>query len=201
MRSTTPGRSLEAAPWSSADELAAAAPNTSGGASSSNSSLLHQPLSLHAITTVPTNASTDGGASLDRERGVLVGIVLLIGAALAAAAYCWLRHAPELWYLRGQRKWISLVVVSLTSSLAMIPQMSWETLQPAMLDSGIFQCDLGATREGAIRTLNSVYNVGLGVSAAAQARTTPRAARLETVTATRPRRRGATTRTCRADFD
>jgi hypothetical protein len=133
-----------------------------------SSASLSSPSLFYVMTSIPTNASTDGRASLVRKQGVLSAIMLLVVAALAATTYCWLRNAPELWYLRGQRKWLSLVVVSLTSSLTMILHVSWETLMPAMLDAGIFQCELSATRGGAIEALNAIYNVGLGVSAAAQ---------------------------------
>ena len=76
-------------------------------------------------------------------------------------------RSQDIWYLRTtSRKWASVVVVAVVSSFAQIPAMAWQTLQPLMLDDGAFQCGTG-TRTFAMEQLDSIFNVGLGLSAAA----------------------------------
>lgn len=82
---------------------------------------------------------------------------------------------PDVWFLRTPtRKWISLCCVTLAASLSQVPQMSWQTIEPMMLDDGVHQCVDGQmptaheNREAAIDQLNTIYNLGLGLCAVAQ---------------------------------
>ena len=91
---------------------------------------------------------------------------------------------PDLWYLRTEyRKWLSLVVLCIGASFGQGPIMSFQILEPAMLDDGIFQCDLPmdpsnstghmltsearqatASYALATRSLNRMFTMGVGAA-------------------------------------
>ena len=48
---------------------------------------------------------------------------------------------PDLWYLRSPvNTWTSLVLLAIGCSFAQGPLVSFQILEPAMLNDGIFQC-------------------------------------------------------------
>lgn len=75
---------------------------------------------------------------------------------------------PLAWHLRTKtRRWISLVTICLATTFAQGPVMSWQVLEPLMLDDGIFQCAPDIDRRHAEGVLNRINSIGLGVSAVA----------------------------------
>ena len=86
-------------------------------------------------------------------------------SASGAASSLAMEKKPDLWYLRTEfRCWASLVLLCIGASFGQGPIMSFQILEPAMLDDGIFQCSAGATQESATRTLNTMFSMGIGAS-------------------------------------
>ena len=108
----------------------------------------------------------------------------MAAAGVAPAAKAASDDPPDLWYLRTEyRKWLSLVVLCIGASFGQGPIMSFQILEPAMLDDGIFQCDLPmdpsnstghmltsearqatASYALATRSLNRMFTMGVGAA-------------------------------------
>ena len=70
----------------------------------------------------------------------------------------------DLWYLRTPfRRWVSLIVLCLGFSFAQGPLMSFQVLEPVMIDDGIFQCN-GESHDEVVRALDMINSVGLGLA-------------------------------------
>ena len=74
-------------------------------------------------------------------------------------------HQPLPFFLRSHtRKWAALCLLAVGSSFGQLHQMAWQTVMSHMRARGVFQCG-GESEDDAIKTLDSIYNVGLGLNA------------------------------------